>query len=237
VICVIPARYGSTRFPGKPLAPVLGKPLVRWVWEKARLADVFDEIIIATDDRRIFDAAVSFGARAMMTSRSCASGTDRAAEVSAKIKPDYTVNLQGDEPLIQPAVISKTVHAIMRDRTAVVSTPVCYVKDGRQPDPNTAKVVFDKNGYALYFSRLPIPAVFNQMPCGGYYKHIGLYAYRADFLKKFVRMDRSMLEKKEKLEQLRILENGYRIKVVCVKHDTVPVDSPDDIRKVERILK
>lgn len=236
VICVIPARFGSTRFPGKPLAKICGKPMIQWVWEKAKGSHVFDRIIIATDDKRIFKTAAGFGAEAMMTSPRCASGTDRVAEVAGKLKPAIVVNLQGDEPLISRETIAGTVRAILKDGAAAVSTPVCFMNDGDESNPDTAKVVFDKNGYALYFSRLPIPAVTGGAARDGYYKHIGLYAYRAEFLKKFVKMPVSRLEKKEKLEQLRILENGYKVKVVEVNRDTVPVDNPRDIKKVEKLL-
>ncbi|MEW6040275.1 MAG: 3-deoxy-manno-octulosonate cytidylyltransferase [Elusimicrobiota bacterium] len=242
IICVIPARYGSTRFPGKPLANICGRPMLWWVWEKAKKAGVFERVIIATDDKRIFSAAKGLGAEVMLTSAGCKSGTDRVAEVSQKIKPDIVVNLQGDEPLIAPSTILKTTQAIIQAQDAVVSTPVCYISQKRHKEVSnldTAKVVFDKNHYALYFSRLSIPATGDngEKRSLGFYKHIGLYAYRADFLKDFVKMKQSSLEKREKLEQLRILENGYKIKIVEVKQDTIPVDRPSDIRKVERALK
>ncbi len=241
IICVIPARYESTRFPGKPLALICGKPMIQRVWERAKKVKLIDEVIIATDDKRIFDKAVSFGAKAVMTSPECKSGTDRIAQAVRNIKCSIVINLQGDEPLISPDIISNTIKRILKDTQAVVSTPVCLVDETENlSDTNSAKVVFDKNHYALYFSRSIIPnsTRYEKSKAGLYYKHIGLYVYKSDFLKKFVKLKESSLENTEKLEQLRILENGYKIKVVIVKKEnSVPVDRPEDIKAVEKIIK
>ncbi|OGS27726.1 MAG: hypothetical protein A2297_00275 [Elusimicrobia bacterium RIFOXYB2_FULL_48_7] len=244
IICVIPARYGSTRFPGKPLADICGKTLIQRVWERAKKAKLVDRVVIATDDKRIFDAAVGFGAEVAMTSRTCKTGTDRIAQAVRKINCGIVVNLQGDEPFIDPVLIDKTIQALIKDQTAVVSTPVCL--PGRSEDLsdiNSAKVVFDRNFHALYFSRSVIPntsrAARNQRGENNLYKHIGLYVYRKDFLNRFVKLSQTPLEKSEKLEQLRILENGYKIRVVVVKTEggAVAVDVPGDVKKAERLIR
>ncbi|PIZ13528.1 MAG: 3-deoxy-manno-octulosonate cytidylyltransferase [Elusimicrobia bacterium CG_4_10_14_0_8_um_filter_37_32] len=240
VIAVIPARYDSKRFPGKPIAKICGKPLIQWVWEKSRRVKSIDRTIIATDDKRIFNTAKSFGAEVMLTSKKCKSGTDRVAEIAKKIKCDIVVNIQGDEPLISPVTIEKTVKALMSDKSAVVSTPVCrfHTKDELN-NPHTAKVVVDNNNHALYFSRSVIPRplfTVRNLCLGDFYKHIGIYVFRKNFLLKFVKLPASRLENIERLEQLRILENGYQIKTVLVNDDTIPVDRPCDIKKVIRRL-
>ncbi len=241
IICIIPVRYGSTRFPGKPLAKILGKPMVQWVWENAKKVKIINRVIIATDDKRIFDISKKFGAEVVMTSKNCPSGTDRIAEATKKIKSDIVVNLQGDEPLVSSKTIEKTINVLLRDKIAVVSTPVCRFCDGENlSDPNSVKVVFDKNNYAMYFSRSIIPFVSHHSSLithNYFFKHIGLYVYKSDFLEKFVSLKESHLEKIEKLEQLRVLENGYKIKIVVVKDKTIPVDNPEDIKKVESVIK
>jgi len=241
ILCVIPVRYGSTRFPGKPLAKILDKPMVQWVWENAKKVKIIDRVIIATDDDRIFQTAKNFGAEVIMTDKNCKSGTDRVSEVAKKIKCSIVVNLQGDEPLISSKTIEITIKELLKDKKAVVSTPVCRVYDKKElNDPNFVKVVFDKNKYAMYFSRVIIPFIAHHSSLRKnfpFYKHIGLYVYRKNFLEKFSKMGESQLEKIEKLEQLRILENGYKIKVVVVNDRTIPVDNPEDIKKVERELE
>ncbi|MBU0951542.1 MAG: 3-deoxy-manno-octulosonate cytidylyltransferase [Elusimicrobia bacterium] len=242
IICVIPARYASTRFPGKPLVNIFGKPLIQRVWERAKLAKLVNKVIIATDDKRIFDKAKEFGAQVIMTSVNCKTGTDRIAQAVKKINCDIVVNLQGDEPLISPKLIDKTIQAILDDKSAAVSTPICAPGSGEKlDDTNIAKVVFDKNMHALYFSRSVIPDSARFTGTGKkdfYYKHIGLYVYRKNFLEKFVKLKESTLEKAEKLEQLRIIENGYKIKVVIVENDgAVDVDVPGDVRIVEGLIK
>ena len=252
IICVIPVRYDATRFPGKPLAMLRGKPMVRRVWEIAKKVEGVDRVLIATDDKRIFDTAKGFGAEAVMTSPRCPSGTDRVAEAVSDVHCSFVVNLQGDEPLMPPSVIKRTIAGLVQDNSAVVSTPVVAIPSGGRTvgtaarkramqNPNFVKVVFDRNGHALYFSRSVIPDTsrVGVLPTGTVYmyKHIGLYVYRKKFLERFVRMPQSRLEKAEKLEQLRILENGFKIKVVVVDKDTVPVDTPRDLKKAENYLK
>jgi 3-deoxy-manno-octulosonate cytidylyltransferase (CMP-KDO synthetase) len=232
IIGIIPARYGSTRFPGKPLAEIAGKPLVRRVWERVSSSGCFSRVIIATDDIRIFETAKAFGAETVMTSAGHKSGTDRIAQACRNIKADVVVNVQGDEPLI-PASTLKSVVGVMRKYPGVLmATAVRRISaDDDISNPNIVKVVLDKDCNALYFSRSPVP--FN---ADEYYKHIGIYAFRRDFLMKFVGMKVSKLEKTEKLEQLRALENGYRIRAAIVKHDSIPVDVPEDAKKVENYL-
>ena len=243
VICIIPARYGSTRFPGKVIAKIFGKPMVQYVWEKAIKSKFIDRTIIATDDKRIFNEALNFGAEVVITSKNCNSGTDRVAEVisTKKLNCDLVVNLQADEPLIHPQTIDRTIKALIDDRQAVVSTPAVKIAEKNDlNNTNIVKVVFDKEFYALYFSRSLIPfypsAICN-LQSAIYYKHIGLYVYRSKFLKTFVKSPHSKLEKVERLEQLRILENGYKIKVVPVSRDTIAVDTSEDLKRVIKKLK
>jgi len=236
VIAVIPARYNSKRFPGKPLVEIRNKPLIQWVYEKVKMSNCFDIIVIATDDENIYNTVKGFGADVMMTSKKHKSGTDRVAEVAKKIdgeSDDIIVNIQGDEPLISPITIKKIVMTMKKNREILVATPICLIKDKNEfCNPNIVKVTVDKNMFALYFSRSPIPH-----SSANFYKHIGLYAYRRDFLFKFVRLSVSKLENIERLEQLRILENGYRIKTVLVRDDSIPVDVPEDVKRIELILK
>ncbi|MFH1259878.1 MAG: 3-deoxy-manno-octulosonate cytidylyltransferase [Elusimicrobiota bacterium] len=233
IIGVIPARWGSTRFPGKPLADLLGKPLVVRVYEQAKKCRLLAEVIIATDDRRILAAAKSFSALAVLTGKDCLSGTDRIAEVVRNIPADIVVNIQGDEPLINPRAITAAIKPLLADEQVLVSTLACPLNNKEDLDnPNVVKVVLDKKGYALYFSRSVIPYSRDTLDPLRYKKHLGLYVYRKDFLKVITRLPMSPLEKIEKLEQLRILENGYKIKVVFTKYDTIGVDTPEDLIKI-----
>lgn len=230
---IIPSRHGSTRFPGKPLALINGRMLVRRVYERALASGCFSEVIIATDDERIARAAESFGAKAVMTSKRHRSGTDRVAEAARKIRAEIIVNIQGDEPLISPSTIRKAVELMRKNPGVDVATPVCLSRDMKEfANPNIGKAIFDRDGNALYFSRSPIPHGAKE-----FHKTFGLYAYRRDFLFRFVNLPVSPLEAAEKLEQLRILENGCRMKVVPVKDESIPVDVPADVKKVERYLK
>ena len=229
VIAVIPARYDSSRFPGKPLAQATGKYLIQHVWEQVRRAARIDQVLVATDDERIRRACGEFGAQAVMTRRDHQSGTDRIAEVAAGIAADIVVNVQGDEPEIDPAVIDKAVELLRRDQQADLST-LCapFGADEAIDNPNVVKVVTGLNGRALYFSRWPIP--FNrdgQSAKTLYRKHLGLYAYRREALLRFARLPASPLEKTEKLEQLRALENGMTIVVGEVSHPAVGIDTPE----------
>lgn len=246
-VAVIPARYGSTRFEGKPLADILGKPMIQRVYEGVCQSKRIDEVIVATDDERIREAVLTFGGKAMMTSSSHTTGTDRVAEIARKIRAEIIVNVQGDEPLIKGTIIDKAVGPLFSDDRlpmASLMTRMAEVKEWL--NPNLAKVVVDQKDFALYFSRSPIPfprdlqfdCTFSN-PFGGQvtlplraFKHIGVYVYRRNFLLKFSRMRPTPLEKLEKLEQLRALENGYRIKMTTVDYEPICVDTPEDLQKV-----
>lgn len=241
VIAIIPVRYGSTRFPGKPLALIGGKPMIQHVYENTARAPGLDRIIVATDDRRISDAAEGFGAEVMMTSDKHESGTDRLAEVAKKIRGDWIVNVQGDLPFIRPETIQRTVKPLRKDRKIPMATAKTAIRErGEWLNPNVVKVVTDKEGFALYFSRAPIPhprdgAEGADAPLG--YRHVGIYAYRREFLLKFARMRPAELERIEKLEQLRALANGYRIRVAEVDEPSIEVDTPADLEKAEAYLQ
>lgn len=240
IVGVIPARYASKRFPGKVLALLYGKPILQWVWERISEVKSLNRLIIATDDERIFSVAKAFGAEVMMTSKKCRSGTDRVAEVAKKINADIIANIQGDEPLIKKQTVEKAIAALKNDSTAVMSTAGCWVRSKEAfLNPNIVKIVADKDNYALYFSRTAIPFVWkNVLPFKrGFLKHIGLYIYRRDFLLEFASLPQGRLEKIERLEQLRAIEYGYRIKLVIVKDNSLPVDTPDDLIKVENLVR
>lgn len=230
---VIPARYHSLRFPGKPLALIEGKPMIQRVYERAKTAEYLTRLIIATDDERIFKACNGFGAEVQMTSHHHNSGTERVAEIARKLNTSIVINIQGDEPLIRGEMIDELVSAL-QDESIPMATLAAKVKDlNLLHEKNSVKVVTDKHGFALYFSRSPLP--FN--PPDHFLQHIGIYAYQKDFLLEFNRMQPSRLEKTEKLEQLRALENGYKIKIIESPFLTLSVDSPQDIIKVENYLK
>jgi 3-deoxy-manno-octulosonate cytidylyltransferase (CMP-KDO synthetase) len=235
---VIPARYGAQRFPGKPLALIAGKPLIQRVYEQARKAKSLDAVVVATDDERIAEAVRGFAGAVAMTSPDCPSGTDRAAEVARQFDCEFIVNIQGDEPLMQPEMIDQLVGGIEGDPYCSMATLARRIESPELlANPNVVKVVFATTGNALYFSRHPIP--FMRDTAGTkpeHFKHLGIYAYRRNFLLKFVTMPPSSLEKTEKLEQLRALENGFAIKVLVTPHDSVGVDTPEDVKLVEEIL-
>jgi len=241
VIGVIPARWGATRFEGKVLAELLGKPVIQHVWENAKKAKTLDELIVACDDERIFKVVEGFGGKAVYTSPNQPSGTDRLAEVVNAMDVDIIVNIQGDEPLIKPIMIDNLVMALQEEKVAQMATIIKKIEDDSElTNSNVVKAVVDKNGYALYFSRYAIPynrtgeKDHKKKPV--YYKHIGLYAFTKDFLFTFKKLPHSSLENAEKLEQLRALEYGYKIKVVETKFDTVGVDRPEDLRRAEDAL-
>ena len=243
VIVIIPARYASTRLEGKPLLDIAGKPMILWVYERAGAARFVKDVIVATDDKRIFDAVKGFKGKVVMTSVSHKSGTDRLAEAAANLKCDMVVNVQGDEPLIEPKMIEDALRPMMADANLQMATLKTKITDEEElSSPNMVKVVTDKNDFALYFSRYPIPFMRGGSPNSElqtqhfHYKHIGLYAYRKDFLLKFAKMKPTPLEEAEKLEQLRILENGYKIKVVETKYNSIGVDTQEDLEKVRRIV-
>lgn len=243
-IGIIPARYASSRFPGKPLANILGKPMIQWVYEGASQAKYLDRVIVATDDQRIFDVIVSFGGQVAMTSPLAVNGTERVAEVARRLEAELIVNIQGDEPLIDPEVIDKLVVLIKKNPDAPVGTLVKKINEVENLlNPNIPKVVVDNNYHALYFSRSAIPFYRDEpnqelwLKNSNYYQHIGLYIYRRDFLLKLVQLPVSKLEQIEKLEQLRILEHGYKIKVAVTESESIGVDVPADLDRVMVYLK
>jgi 3-deoxy-manno-octulosonate cytidylyltransferase (CMP-KDO synthetase) len=248
VVAIIPARYGSTRLPGKPLADIGGKPMIQHVYESALKARELDRVVVATDDRRVEQAVRSFGGEVMMTSKHHASGTDRLAEVARKIRADWLVNVQGDLPFIRSDTIVRAIRPLRRDRTIPMGTVCTAIYEEEEwRNANIVKVLTDRVGFALYFSRSPIPYVRNSV-IDPYpkkradrrvwgYRHLGLYVYRRDFLLKFARLRPTALEQIESLEQLRALENGYRIYVAEVDESGVEVDTPADLKKAERYLK
>jgi 3-deoxy-manno-octulosonate cytidylyltransferase (CMP-KDO synthetase) len=242
VVGIVPARYASTRFPGKSLALIAGKPLIQHVVERCQKAKSLNEVIVATDDSRIVDVAKNF-CRVEMTRADHASGTDRIAEAVARCQCDAVVNIQGDEPLIDPAVIDAVAGALAQNEMSTAATPI--KNPAEYDNPNVVKVVVNAAGHALYFSRRTIPylreaaspeGVQGQLAAFPFLKHLGIYGYRRKTLFRLVNFPVSPLEDAEKLEQLRALENGIPIAVVHVAYDSVGVDTPEDVARVERIL-
>ncbi len=238
ILCVIPARYASTRLPGKPLKDIAGKPMICRVYDRASQAKTLSGVLVATDDERILQAVESHGGRAMMTAKDHPTGTDRLAEVAAANPDvDLIINVQGDEPLIEPSLIDELGRAFENDnglQMATVATPI--TEEAEQRNPNNVKVIMDKNGYALYFSRSLIPYPRNDAGTP-VYKHIGIYAYRREFLLAYAKMKPTPLERAESLEQLRALENGYKIKCIVTNARFVGVDTPEDLAKVNEIYQ
>jgi 3-deoxy-manno-octulosonate cytidylyltransferase (CMP-KDO synthetase) len=239
---VIPARYGSSRFPGKPLTDLLGKPMIQRVAERALLSKSLSRVLVATDDERILDAVVGFGGEALMTPSDIPSGTDRTAFVARDIDAQIFVNIQGDEPLIEPDEIDAVVRILGENPKADVGTLVKkIVRSEELESPNTAKVVLDSEGYAMYFSRSPIPYLRDAAdPClrihkTTFWKHIGIYSYRKAFLMRYSQWKPTPLEQAEKLEQLRVLERGFRIRTAETPFDPVCVDTPEDAEKVRTL--
>jgi 3-deoxy-manno-octulosonate cytidylyltransferase (CMP-KDO synthetase) len=242
VLGIIPARYASTRFPGKPLAEIGGKPLIQHVVERCRLAQVLSEVIVATDDDRIYAAVEKF-CRVEMTRSDHPSGSDRIAEVAARLDCDAVVNIQGDEPRIDPRVIDQVARALASAEMSTAATPIRNVAD--YDNPNVVKVVVTRAGRALYFSRRTIPyvrdaasgSVDEQLAAFPFLKHLGIYGYRRETLLRLVSLPVSALEAAEKLEQLRALDNGIAMAVLVVESDSVGVDVPEDIQQVEALLR
>jgi len=237
-IGVIPARYRSTRLEGKVLADICGKPMIQRVYERACQAALLDKVIVATDDERIRSAVTAFGGEAVMTSPHHASGTDRIGEAIKHVDAEVVVNIQGDEPLIQPAAIDAVIEPLFKDGSIPMATVMQEIFDPRDHgDPNVVKVVTDINGFALYFSRSLIPYPRERIDYH-VYQHIGLYAYRKDFLLQYIRLEQTALEKIESLEQLRVLENGFQIKVMLVEHrQGLGVDTPEDLERVRSLFQ
>jgi len=234
-IAVIPARYASTRFPGKPLIEIAGKTMIERVYRRAELARSLAEVWVATDDDRIRAEVERFGGRVVMTSSDHPSGTDRIAEAARRLEADVVVNVQGDEPLMDPAEIDAVVEPFAGDPELQMSTASVIIRDPRDAaSPDVVKVVTDVRGFALYFSRLPLP--YYRAGEGPHRKHLGLYAYRKEFLLRYAALPPTPIEQAERLEQLRVLENGYRILVVPVEHDAVSVDVPEDLERVCALL-
>lgn len=236
---IIPARYGSTRFPGKPLALIAGKPLLQWVIEGAKTSRKLADVAVATDDERIANLARACGVKALMTDSDLATGTDRIFQAAQQIEADVLINIQGDEPLIDGTLLDRLVEPFVADPTLEMATLGRPLDHESLSSANTAKIVLNKKDEALYFSRLPIPWTRQTPPANfaGALKHIGIYGYRKDFLAKFCAEPPAPIEIAESLEQLRALYLGARIKVVRVEHDSWGVDTPDDVLKIERLMR
>ena len=258
-VVIIPARYSSTRFPGKPIVSINNKPIIQRVYENSKKSKLAKEVIVATDNQLIFDTVQEFGGKVVMTAETHASGTDRIAEVAAKLDCDIIVNVQGDEPFIKPEMIDDVI-ALLDDKQAAMGTLAKAVENQEDIfDPNVVKVVFGKDGYALYFSRALIPfyrdrfiiektnteqdtkytinaSSSKHQEAGIFYKHIGIYSYRRETLLKLAKMQPVVLEQIEKLEQLRALANGFKIKVKETKIETIGIDTPEDLERAKKWL-
>lgn len=237
IVGIIPARYDSTRFPGKVLVDIYGKSMLQWVYERSKKAKSLDYLAIATDDKRIKEEAEKFGAQVIMTSRKNKTGTERVAEAIDAIQCDIVLNIQADEPLIPFRGINKLCLIMLQNENLQVATLASTVSfdDPLVENSDTAKIILDKNDFALYFSRLPIPFSRQNIP-HPFLIHIGIYAFRKAFLPKLISFKKSRLEEMEKLEQLRILDNGYKIKVVKTKYQTVSVDVPKDLERARKLF-
>jgi 3-deoxy-manno-octulosonate cytidylyltransferase (CMP-KDO synthetase) len=238
-IGVIPARWASTRLPGKVLVKIAGKPMLERVWQRVKAAKGLSDVIIACDEPHVLEAAKAFGAKAVLTRKDHPSGSDRVAEAAAATDADIIVNIQADEPLIEPSLVDDLVRSLKEDKLCVLATPIkCIISADEFHDPNVVKVVVDKNGHALYFSRSPIPFKRDGAPdVSRYFKHLGIYAYRREFLFEYCRWSKSFLEQEECLEQLRVLEAGHKIRTVETAMETIGVDTSEDVARVETYMK
>ncbi|CDP05912.1 unnamed protein product [Coffea canephora] len=241
VVGIIPARFASSRFPGKPLVQILGKPMIQRTWERAKMASSLDHVVVATDDEKIADCCRGFGADVIITSESCRNGTERCNEALQKLekKYDIVVNIQGDEPLIEPEIIDGIVKALQAAPDAVFSTAVTSLKPEDAFDPNRVKCVVDNHGYAIYFSRglIPFNKSANVNPQFPYLLHLGIQSYDSKFLKIYPELTPTPLQLEEDLEQLKVLENGYKMKVIKVDHEAHGVDAPEDVEKIEHFMR
>ena len=247
VLAVIPARFASTRFPGKPLAQLGGKPIIQWVWECVAQMPALADAVVATDDERIADAVRQFGGQAMMTSTSHRSGTDRCGEVLQKLEAqgkqyDVVINVQGDEPFTKHSQLQSLIDCFAVAETQIATLKTAIRSQEELLSPNNVKVICNAQGKAVYFSRQPIPylrgvEVDKWLDCQKYYKHVGIYAFRAEVLKQVVKLEASPLEVSESLEQLRWLENGYAIGVRETEQANIGIDTPDDLAKAEEVIK
>lgn len=235
IVAVIPARYQSSRFPGKPLARIAGKIMIERVYERVTEVPEIEEVLVATDDIRIFDAVTAFGGKAVMTGE-CSCGTERVYEAVKDMVCDIVINVQGDEPLIQKGMIQDLIAAFEDEKVYMATLKRRITLQEDIEDPNIVKVIVDKNDNAIYFSRYPIPYNRDGIKAT-YYRHIGLYGYAKDFLGEYVKMPKSVLEKCENLEQLRVLENGFNIRVKETQYESIGVDLPEHIAQVERALE
>ncbi len=236
---VIPARYGSTRLKGKVLADIFGKPLIQHVWERASEAKLLDDLFIAVDNEHVKNVCEGFGAKTVMTDKSCLSGSDRIAQAVKDIDAGIVINIQGDEPMLNASIIDGLVDVLKKNKEVQMSTAVVKMKESKDAqDPNVVKAIVDRKGYAIYFSRAALP--FDREGDGKeieYFKHLGFYGYRKVFLLGFKDLPLSKLEQAEKLEQLRVIEAGYKIKVIETEFDTIAVDTQEDLQKVKKALK
>jgi 3-deoxy-manno-octulosonate cytidylyltransferase (CMP-KDO synthetase) len=237
-LIVIPARYGATRFPGKSLARIAGRPMIQWVWEAAMRTRMCDDVVVATDDDRIADVAAKFGADVVMTKKSHRSGTDRMAEVADKIPAQLYVNVQGDEPLLSPTAVDDLIRGMMESPRVPIGTLAHRLEsEAEWRSPEVVKVVCDRHGEALYFSRSPLPFQRRFDKTAGLLRHVGIYAFRPRALEEFVALKPSALELAESLEQLRALESGMAIQVIETKYRCLGVDTPSDLKRVEGVLR
>ncbi len=238
-VAIIPSRYGSTRFPGKPLALICGKPMIQWVYENVSNSHELDGVYVATDDERVFKCVESFGGKAIMTSSNHTCGTDRLAECADILglsDNDIVLNIQGDEPLINPQMVSDLYSAFNDSEVYMGTLKKQIDQESELNNPNVVKVITDLSNNAIYFSRYSIP--YEREKTGiKHFKHIGAYGYKVWFLKKFSTMSKTILEKTESLEQLRVIENGYSIRVIETLYNTVGVDTPEQIEFVEKAIK
>ena len=242
IVAVVPARYGSTRFPGKMIAQIAGKPVVWHTYQQVLRSELVSEVIIAADDNRILEALEPFDVPVVMTRPDHQSGTDRIAEVAANLDADIIVNVQGDEPLIDPHTVDEAIRPLLENPDIPMGTVKRKITDLEMViDPNVVKVIVDNRGRAIYFSRLPIPYIRDEADrkgaTGHHWQHIGLYVFRREFVMQFAKMAQTPLEKLEKLEQLRVLENGYDIAVVETEHESVGVDTPEDLERVRALIE
>lgn len=242
-VAIIPARYASERLPGKPLAEIHGKPMVQHVYERVSRASLVTRVVVATDDERIAAAVRAFGGEAVMTPVDCKSGSDRIALVAESMHDiDIVVNVQGDEPLIHPSMIDDTIRPLHEEPALRVCTVVREISDAAEvQNPNVVKVVLDLDGFCLYFSRSPVPHVRGirqeaWLAHQKFFKHFGLYVFRRSFLLRYAAMPPTPLEQSEKLEQLRILEHGYRMRAVITEYDSMPVDTREDLERVRTLV-
>lgn len=236
VVAIIPARYHSTRFEGKPLAKILGKPMIYHVYKNIKKCDILDDVVVATEDERICKAVKNFGGKAVLTSPDHQTGTDRIAEAARHIEADIIVNVQGDEPLVRSDMIEQIAQPLIEDRSIKVVNLISQVSNlGDYVDTSVVKTAIDKNGFIFYLTRAPIPYPKTRL---GYvvYKQIGLYSFRKDFLLEFTEMEQTKLELVEGIEFLRILENGYRIKAVLTDYNAISVDTLSDLIEVEKVI-